>query len=165
MGQICSCLGDLRLPESHKTIKLSYPVGNCDRGIIQGKPCRNPFFIWLNHIRYATADLSGKTFLGHKRGLDWGLDYKNISILGAWHPYGKQASSWDPMWLWQESGSSQGVPRHKLTPVPFHLASKSAAICGKDVFALCKHPSFPPVLPFSNGNQSTSLLRPLFFVP
>lgn len=32
----------------------------------------------------------------------------------------------------------------QLTPVPFHLASKSAAFHRMDVFALCKHPSFPP---------------------
>lgn len=48
----------------------------------------------------------------HKHGLDWGLDFKNICILGAWHPYGKQARSWDTVWLCQESGSSQGVPAY-----------------------------------------------------
>lgn len=112
--------------------------------VTQASPMWKSFFIWLNHIGYATADLPGKTFLGHKRALGWGLDFKNICILGAWHLYGEQARSWDTIWLRQESGSSQGVPRHKLTLFFLSCFQIHSSFHGMDVFALCKHPSFPP---------------------
>lgn len=53
----------------------------------------------------------------------------------------------------------------QLTPVPFHLASKSAAFHGRMCLPFANIQAFPPVLPFSNGNQSISLLRPSSFVP
>lgn len=92
-----------------------------------------------------------------------------LGLLAPIQEEGKELGSYgssgrDITWTWQEDGSSWGGPRHKLWFLLIYLPNPQWTT-GRMSLPFAISQTFPPVLPFRNGNQRISLLRFLFFVP
>lgn len=101
----------------------------------------------------------------------WSFKIFAFGTLG--HPCGKQASSWDITAHWAETprgcgkrmAAAEVAQDTNLLRFLLNFLPNPQQTTGRMSLPFASSQAFPPVLPFSNDNQSISLLRLLFFVP